>query len=132
MADSRPIHGKNGYLYIGGVALAGSNAWEISISTDSVETETFGDGWKQNVAGMSAASGSITAWQWANRRTLIDAVTGQTALSTYIYPDRLDATNYFSGSFVFTGYTGNGSTAAAVAGNATFVVDGTLTATGFA
>jgi len=132
MADDRAIHGKNAKIIIDGTDLEGPNAWDISLSTDAVETDDFGDVWKANVPGISSASGSISGWQWQNKRVLMDAVTGQAALTIFLYPDSDDLTNYWTCSAVFGGYSGSGSTSAAVAGSATWVSDGTLTATGFA
>lgn len=133
MPDGRAIHGKNAYIYIGGVAIDETlNSWDITINTDVVETDGFGKSWKNNVPGLSTASGNFAGWQHQDKRVLIDAVTGRTALATYIYPDKSDTANYISFSAVYTQHSGSASTSAAVAGNAAFVVDGTLTVTGFA
>jgi len=131
MADGRPIHGKNAYIYISGIALVGANSWDLIIKKDTVETDDFGDEWKQNIGGIKSGSGNISGWQFQDKSTLIDAVTADGPVGTYIYPDRNDATNYFSGDFVFNSFNGSASTSAAVAGGAAWVSDGTLTVTGF-
>ncbi len=129
------VHGKNAYIYVDGVAFSGANAWSIGTTLDVVESTEFGNTWKPKLAGMLDGTGSITAWQYQDRRELIDAVTGQTALLTYIYPDRSDPTNFIHGIVLFTTYSGDGSTTTPVAGNADFVTstatDG-LTYAGFA
>lgn len=135
MPDTRPIGGKNAYIYISGAALTGANGWSIGMTKDAIEAVQFGDTWKRKVWGQVDGTGSITAWQYQDRRLIMDAVAADGPVATYIYPDTGDATNYFSGAFIYTGYTGDGSVTTPVAGSGDFVSfagsDGIL-ATGFA
>ena len=131
MADGVPFHGKNAYIYISGIALTGANTWSLATTTDVVETTEFGAAWKGNVAGMSSYSGSIGGNMWANKRLLIDAVVAQAPLPWYIYPDIGDATNYHSGSAVFTAHNTGGSTTDIVTSGVDFVGNGALVSTGW-
>ena len=131
MADSRPNHGKNAYWYISGIALVGGNTWNLETNTDAVETTEFGDTWKGNLAGQSAWTLSIDAYQYQDEKTLIDAVLAQTALPVYGYPLRSDTGSYFSGNAVFTSRSVSGSTTDAITGSVSAVGDGALTFTGF-
>jgi len=129
------VHGKNAYVYVGGVAFVGANAWSIGMTADVVESTEFGNTWKPKLAGMLDGTGSLTAWQHQDRRELIDAVAGLVAVLTYIYPDRTDATNFIYGSVLYTTYSGDGSTTTPIAGNADFVTSAStagLTFSGFA
>ena len=132
MADSQTIHGKNAYIYVSGVAISWANTWNAAMTADTVEATQFGDAWKRKVVGQKDASGSISAWQWQDKRTLIDAL-GLT-LPLYIYPDRSDTGNYFFGNVIFTGNPNEGSTSAAVSSNAdwTSADQNGITAIGFA
>jgi len=126
MADGRPISGKNAYIYISGAAIVGANAWSLGMTKDPVEAIQFLDTWKRKVWGQLDGTGSITAWQHQDRKDLIDAVQADGPVLTYIYPDQGDSTNFIYGDLLFTNYTGDGSTATPVAGNADFVTyDGT-------
>jgi hypothetical protein len=128
------IHGKNAYAYTSGKAIAGANAWSVSVTKDVVEATEFGDTWKAKVVGQKDGSGSLTAWQYQDRRELIDCVAAATGVSLYLYPDRSDTSNYIYGMVIFTTYSGDGSTSSAVGGNADFVTydNNGLTFMGFA
>jgi len=132
MADTQPIHGKNGYIYVSGVAISWANTWSVAMTADVVEASVFGDAWKRKVVGMKDATGSLSAWQYQDKRTLVDALGQQ--LPLYIYPDRSDTANYFYGNVVFTSYNSEGSVSAPVSGNADFTTydSNGLTALGFA
>ena len=132
MADGRPDHGKNGYIYLSGVAICEANAWALAIAKATAETTEFCTDWNRQLAGKKSWSGSLTAWQHQDKRVIIDAVLADGPVAMFIYPDSDDPTNFFSGDATFSGYDGSGSTEAAIAGNATFVGDGELTITGFA
>ena len=133
MADSRPIHGYNARIQIDTDVISGANAWNLTKTVNTVETTEFEDEWIRNLAGQKNTSGSISAWQYQDKRILMDLVGTEARL--WIYPDANDLTNYWYGVPLFTNYTSDGSTTSAVSGNIDFVVgsDGQgMTAYGFA
>jgi len=135
MADGRPIHGKNAYIYVSGVAIIGANAWNAATTKEVVDTPQFGDTWKRKVWGQLDGNGNIQAWMHQDKRTLRDAVAADGPVLTYIYPDRADTTNYISADLIFTNHAADGATGAGVSGNVDFTTyDGTngLLYTGFA
>lgn len=133
-SDGRPITGRNAYIYLSGAAINGANSWSLGVTKDSIEATQFGDTWKRKVWGQVDGSGSITAWQHQDKKVIYDAVLADGPVATYLYPDKSDLTNFWSGNLLWTSYSGDGSTSSAVAGNGDFVTyDGTagLTQTGF-
>ena len=132
MADGRSIHGKNAYGYISGIALVGANAWSLTLGKGVVETKEFGADWARNLSGIKIWSGNFAAWQHQDENLLMDCVNADGPVAMVWYPDSDDATNYFSGSAVYTSYAGSGGVDSAVGGNADFVGDNALAITGFA
>jgi len=132
MADGRPFHSKDARIIIGTTTLGQLNAYSLNINTDTVETDEFEEDWKRNVPGQSTWSGDVSGWVYADKRVLMDAVTGQAALALFLYPDSADTSNYFSGTAVFTSWSGSGSASSAAALTANFVGDGELARVGFA
>lgn len=126
-----PGHGYNALVYIGATALTGGNAWSIAIDADSVETPQFGDTWKKGVLGMKGWSGSLTAWEQFDAKLLSTAAVAATVTALKIYPNRSDATNYYSGNAIFS-FGSSGDTGSAVSNTASFTGDDTLTIAGFA
>lgn len=120
MADSRPIHGFNGRIQVDATVIAGANAWSINVTFSSVEVTEFEDTWVRNLGGQKSASGSITAWQYQDKRVLMDELGTEGRL--WIYPDKDDLTNYWYGLPLFTNYTSDGSTTSAVSGNLDWLV----------
>lgn len=125
-----PMHGFNALIYIGATALVGGNAWGIDIGTDSAETPQFGDTWKKQVLGMKNWSGSLTAWEQGDAKLLSDAAVAATVTALKIYPNRSDATDYYSGNAIFS-FGSSGDTGSAVSNTASFTGDDTLAITGF-
>jgi hypothetical protein len=135
MADGRPIHGWNAYIYVSGAALTGGNGWTCNTTKATVDTPQFGKKWIDRVWGQLDGSGSITAWQHQDKKVLLDAVQADGPVATYIYPDKADPTNYVSGDLIYTSRNLDGSTTSGVGGTADFVScdgDAGLTYTGFA
>lgn len=126
-----PRHGYNALVYVSGAEISGGNAWSIDIATDAVVTNVFGDTWKKRSVGQSDWSGSITAWDEDDDRTLVDAATAQASVALLIYPTRADLADYYSGNAIFGARTSGGVTAA-VDKSGDFVGDDTLTIAGFA
>ena len=112
MADTVPLHGKNSYIYVGGVAMCNLNAWNITATADLVEATQFCDTWKRQVVGMKSATGNLTGFTHADKRTLVDALGTEKAI--YIYPDRTDATNYLYGNVAVQSVGQDASTTSAV------------------
>ena len=131
-ADGRAIHGKNAYIYLSGEAVVGANAWSMTMGKGVVEISEFGFEWVRNLSGIKNWSGNFTAWQHQDEKLLMNCVEADGPVAMFLYPDKADPTNYFSGSAVFTGYSGSGGVDSAVGGNADFVGDNALTITGFA
>lgn len=133
MADGRPFHGYNARIQVGTNIISGANKWNLTKSVSTVEVTEFEDAWVRNLAGQKAANGSISAWQYADKRILMDLPGTEEAL--WIYPDAGDLTNYWYGVPLFTNYGSGGSTTEAVSASIDFVVgsDGNgMTAYGFA
>jgi len=121
MADGRPFHSKNGRVIVSGVEIEGASTWSANTAKDVVEATQFNDRRKRNVPGQLSDAGSITAWQYADKRTLLDAVRADGPVSLYLYPDRNDATNYLYGFVIMTSRNLEASTAAAFGGTADYV-----------
>ena len=133
MADSRPIHGYNARIQIDAEVIAGANGWTFTSTAGTVEATEFEDAKTRNLGGQISEAGSLTCWQYMDKRILMDLVNTEARL--WIYPDADDLTNYFYGVPLFTNYSGDGSTTSAVSGNLDFVngSDGVgMVATGFA
>ena len=123
--------GKNGLIYVSGTEIPGANAWSISIESDSVEYNKFGDTWKGNLAGLKGWSGSIGALHDHAGKILQNAATATNVVALLIYPDRLTIATYYSGNAIFS-FSSEAGMDAAVGQSADFTGDGTLTPTGFA
>ena len=120
---SLPVCGHNGYIYVSGIALQGANAWSIDIATESVELRKFGDSWVDRCTTFNSWSGSIDAID--DIKTLVDAATAGDSLPLYIYPDRNETGEYFSGNAIF-GANSAGDTGSAVTAGTSFEGDGSL------
>lgn len=126
-----PYTGKDGLIYVSGTELVGANAWEINSSPNTNEAPEFGDTWMKHTTGLLTWSGSISAWDQSDEKTLFTAATAGTSVALLIYPNRSSLTDYYSGNAIF-GVDSSGSTSSTVARNGSFTGDGTLTAAGFA
>lgn len=125
-----PLHGFNGLIYISGTELTGANAWTLNMPQDAVETPQFGDTDKKRVVGLRDWSGTIGAWLHEDSKLIENAASARASVALMIYPNRGDLTNYYSGNAIFSMDAGGG-VSAAIARNASFVGDDTLTITGF-
>jgi hypothetical protein len=99
------IHGKNAVVYLQGsgsdaIVLTEANEWQISIDSNTVEDNAFGDSWVTMLKGLLKASGSINGnYDTAQSgNSLWEAVVASTARKLYLYPDRATVTNYYYGT----------------------------------
>lgn len=93
-------HGKNGVLYLGAntaVPVTETQAFDGSLSTDMADVTPHGVTFKQYMPGLKDYSQKIDAFYDDAYWTMIDAAFNNTALRHYLYPDRLNTANYFSG-----------------------------------
>jgi hypothetical protein len=130
MASSKS-HGKNGLIYVGGVAVGYSNAWSINIATESAQAAAHGDTWQSSYIGLKSWSGSITAWNDMGAKVLQNAAIGAITYALLLYPNSAMAGTYYSGNAIFS-FTSEASMTSVVSQTASFVGDGALAATGFA
>lgn len=123
-------HAKSGQVYLSttaagaAVAVSGATAWTFDGSTDKVDVTAFGDSNKQQVIGLSNASGTVN-FNWDDTDTTIyDAAEGGEACRMYLYRDAANApTHYRYGTAYIDIADDNNSTGAAV-GSATFSAAG--------
>jgi len=128
-----PIHGYNGRIQIGTDIITNANAWDLSISLNTVEVTQFVDAHVRNVGGQKAASGTLTAFQPLDAKVLMDAQ--GTEARMWIYPSSGTLTSYWYGVMLFTEFSSSGSTTSAVISTLGFTNGSTssgITAYGFA
>lgn len=99
------LHGKDGYVYWNGTAVALVTNWKATIApTYDDITAMDSSGWQQLALGIKKASGSFTvryATDDTNGQTITRAnAVGGTAMVLRLYPN--GTSNYFSGSAFLT------------------------------
>ena len=125
-----PRHGVGGLIYVGGSEITGANAWSLNLPKDSIETPEFGDTNKKRVIGLTDWNGTISAWDHTDSKVLTTAALYRGNYALLIYPDRTEATEYYSGNAIF-GMRSGGGASAAIARDGDFVGNGTLTVAGW-
>lgn len=130
MAFGVAKHGVNAIVYLSGAELEGANAWSLSIETQSADYLRFGSNWVERVAGANDWSGNLGAVHDQDAQKLQLAAIARTLVDLMLYPDRDDATTYFSGQAIFSFGTEVG-TDAAISQTSDFVGSGSLTIVGF-
>ncbi len=96
-----PLHGKDGYVYVGGSAVALVDRWtmNVDVAQDDVTSMDSG-GWQQLLAGVKRVSGAVTV------RYATDDTNGQTVLRNSAIGGSMvvlklnpnGTANYFSGT----------------------------------
>lgn len=94
------IAGKGGSAKIGANTIAEVTSWSLDISADMLDSTSLGDDWREFIAGLNGATGSVEV-KWdipndANGQTALQtAVLNSTTVTLNLY---VNATNYYSGS----------------------------------
>jgi hypothetical protein len=121
-------HGRDARIYIDATSagtqavgtstltlIEGKNTWAFDQSTDFVDTTSFGDTSKTNVAGLPSASGDINGiLSTTGTGTLLYNVIGATTeRGIMIFPSWTnDLTQYISGKAFFSAKSGGSTTSA--------------------
>lgn len=85
-------HGKRGTVYMSttgsGTAtqLGSLSSWDLNMSTDTVETTSFGDANKTYVQGLPDLSGSMSGFFEDSQDTLFAAAESADGVKIYLYP----------------------------------------------
>jgi hypothetical protein len=104
MAAANRKHGKTGQIKIdpaGGastVAVASLDAWDLDMSTDTVDVTSFEDTNKTYVQGLPDLKGTFTGnYDSVDGLILFDIFSGGTPVTLDLIPDRNEATIKFTG-----------------------------------
>jgi len=92
------ISGSGGYVKEGSTAVAEIHEWNATINADLYDSTVFGDSWKESVAGLKGATGSVMGyWMLSDtgQTALQNAILGGTTLTLHLSPN---GTNEFAGS----------------------------------
>lgn len=119
--------GFNGNVKVGSSAVAEISEFSLSISRDTVETQSFGDTWKEMTSTLASWSGSFRGrWDMTDTNgqvALQSALTGGTAVSLSL----LTASGKtYSGTAFVTGINVGASVDGVVEGDFTFAGSGSL------
>jgi predicted secreted protein len=94
------IAGKGGSARLGVNTIAEVTSWSMDIATDMLDSSSLGDSWREFVAGLNGATGSVEV----NWDVVTDA-NGQAALQTAVLAGTtvtldlyVNATKYYSGT----------------------------------
>ena len=94
------IAGKGGSAKIGANAIAEVTSWSMDISADMLDSTSLGDDWREFVAGLNGATGSVEV-KWdipndANGQTALQtAMLNGTTVTLNLY---VNSSNYYSGT----------------------------------
>ena len=94
------IAGKGGSAKIGANAIAEVSNWSLDISTDMLDSTSLGDSWREFIAGLNGATGSVEV-KWdipndANGQTALqNASLNGTTVTLNLY---VNSSNYYSGT----------------------------------
>lgn len=94
------IAGKGGSARIGVNTIAEVTSWSLDVSTDMLDSTSLGDNWREFVAGLNGATGSVEVkWDLSNdtngQTALQNALLNGTTVTLDLY---VNATKYYSGS----------------------------------
>lgn len=96
-------HGKSGMVYIStsgtaAIALVASlSDWSLDMSTDTVETTSFGDSNKTYVQGLKDVAGSFSGFYDNADESIFTAADSTDGCKVYLYPSSAASTKYFYG-----------------------------------
>ena len=69
------LHGKDGYLAVGGVKLAKVASWSLSSQVEALEVTSLADTARDYTPGIKSASGSCSVWYYGeNAKALLSRV----------------------------------------------------------
>ena len=94
------IAGKGGSAKIGANTIAEVSSWGLDISADMLNSTSLGDNWREFVAGLNGATGSVEV-KWdipndANGQTALQtAMLNGTTVTLNLY---VNSSNYYSGT----------------------------------
>lgn len=122
-------HGKGGLVYMsttgsGNAASITLREWELSMTTDRVETTSFTDTNKTHVQGLPDISGSLAGYWDDTDDTMYDGSRSSDGVKMYLYPTSLVLTKYFYGPAVLD-FSINTAVSQAVEVSGTFAANGT-------
>lgn len=94
------IAGKGGSARLGVNTIAEVTSWSMDISADMLDSTSLGDSWREFIAGLNGATGSVEVkWDIPNdangQAALQTALLNGTTVTLDLY---VNATNYYSGS----------------------------------
>jgi hypothetical protein len=94
----------------------GKNSWTSDFSRDFVDTTSFGDSSKTNVAGLPAASIDISGnWNFAGEGSLIKNIIGASSeRACILFPDYTNYPTWYCSGKVFASMTAGGGVDQAV------------------
>ena len=85
------LAGKGGLVKVGANTVAHINDWELSPSSNIMDITSFGDTWKNKLAGLfdstTKCSGFYDMSDTNGQKALWDAFTGGTTVSVVLYTD---------------------------------------------
>ena len=94
------IAGKGGSARLGANTIAEVTSWSLDVSTDMLDSTSLGDDWREFIAGLNGATGSVEV-KW----DVVTDTNGQTALQTAMLNNTtvtldlyVNATKYYTGS----------------------------------
>jgi hypothetical protein len=123
-------HAKEGQCYLSttaagaAVAVSGATSWTFDGSVDKVDVTAFGDANKQQVIGLSNASGAIN-FNWDDTDTTIyDAAEGGEACRMYLYRDAANAPTHYRYGAAYIDIADDNNSTGAATGSATFSAAG--------
>jgi hypothetical protein len=96
-------HGKSGLVYVSttGTGTASSvlrqTAWTLDLSTDLVETTSFGDSNKTYVQGLRNIQGTLSGFWDDTESKLFSGSTSADGVKVYLYPSSTALTKYAYG-----------------------------------
>lgn len=126
------VHGKLGEFTFNSVNLSTfCDNLEIGIEVDTAETTTFGDSWKEFIAGLAGATISVSG-SWDPTTTTgpasaITATLGSTPKTFIAEPGGAAVTQHRTGSAICTSYTETADVGDRVTFDAEFLVTGAVT-----
>ena len=94
------IAGKGGSAKISANTIAEVASWSLDISADMLDSTALGDDWREYVAGLNGATGSIEVkWDVPNdtngQTALQNAILNSTTIALNLY---VNSTNYYAGT----------------------------------
>lgn len=132
---SQREHGRNGVVYFGITQTGGVSGtavpitflsdWTVNKVTDKVEVTAFGDSNKTYVSGLPDASGDFSGWYDFFTPQTYTAAGDGIPRNFYLYPNSLNASDYFYGS-ILADFSAAGGIGAAVSVKATWNAAGPI------